>query len=427
MVQLRRWRQWRRYYYSNNNVNFSVVCRSISSSARILFATVPETSESLEFSDLDYCNTSNNNINNHNNILPTHHKQRDGDDDGTETSPPLDSNISGWMENDNNIVDNNNINNEHAEIIIDSEKEDNESSEGGNENSDDRISSSNIILFHGNKSRPNNNKNEEERGKEGKDSTTTSWNPSDPLRWCKTFGSRSQANSQRLEALVKLRPGDEGYFDVSDIDNIIIDIHDVDVTSTDSTTTATTPSEEKVNFDTDNNNSITIVRTPEQAHIVMAALMKAKSETPQRIYACDTEVMDIDLAEVGPVGNGYVTCLSVYAGPDFDFGLGNKGPGSTLWVDNLDDACGVLQEFKAWLEDEDVLKVWHNYGFDRHVLFNEGINVRGFGGDTMHMARLSDTGRMKYSLESLTEDLLKKRKVPMKEIFGEGNFFSDWM
>ena len=58
------------------------------------------------------------------------------------------------------------------------------------------------------------------------------------------------------------------------------------------------------------------------------------------------------------------------------------------------------------------------YGFDRHVLFNEGINVLGFGGDTMHMARLSDTSRMKYSLESLTEDLLKQRKVPMKEIFG---------
>jgi hypothetical protein len=60
VVQLRGWRQWRRYYYSNNNVNFSVVCRSISSSTRILFATVPETSESLEFSDLDYCNMHSN-------------------------------------------------------------------------------------------------------------------------------------------------------------------------------------------------------------------------------------------------------------------------------------------------------------------------------------------------------------------------------
>eukprot|EP00985_Skeletonema_marinoi_P000223 scaffold60_cov137-Skeletonema_marinoi.AAC.22 len=41
------------------------------------------------------------------------------------------------------------------------------------------------------------------------------------------------------------------------------------------------------------------------------------------------------------------------------------------------------------------------------------------------MARLSDTGRMKYSLESLTEDLLGQRKVPMKEIFGEHRLRKD--
>lgn len=41
------------------------------------------------------------------------------------------------------------------------------------------------------------------------------------------------------------------------------------------------------------------------------------------------------------------------------------------------------------------------------------------------MARLSDTSRMKYSLEALTEDLLGQRKVPMKEIFGERRLRKD--
>lgn len=41
--------------------------------------------------------------------------------------------------------------------------------------------------------------------------------------------------------------------------------------------------------------------------------------------------------------------------------------------------------------------MWHNYGFDRHVLFNEGIDAQGFAGDTMHMARLWDTSRDKYA------------------------------
>jgi DNA polymerase-1 len=102
---------------------------------------------------------------------------------------------------------------------------------------------------------------------------------------------------------------------------------------------------------------------------------------------------------------------------------------SALWIDNLGDAEGVLQEFKAWFENPKVKKVWHNYGFDRHVMNNEGIDVKGFYADTMHMARLWDTSRNKatgggegYSLGSLSSELLEDGfgKVKMKEIFGKG-------
>ena len=47
---------------------------------------------------------------------------------------------------------------------------------------------------------------------------------------------------------------------------------------------------------------------------------------------------------VGPVGHGKVTCVSIFSGPDVDYG---DGPGKALWIDNLDDADGVLQEFKV--------------------------------------------------------------------------------
>jgi DNA polymerase-1 len=91
--------------------------------------------------------------------------------------------------------------------------------------------------------------------------------------------------------------------------------------------------------------------------------------------------------------------------------------------------------------------VWHNYGFDRHMMGNHGIDVRGFGGgtnfetcenafydiehnplfffflffrvDTMHMARLWDAARLfgggGYSLEGLTRDLLSRTKTSMTE------------
>ena len=212
------------------------------------------------------------------------------------------------------------------------------------------------------------------------------WDPKDPLRWSQTFGRRSMFTARELAPLVKLQPGDEGYFDQSGV---------------------------KVD-------GVSIVRTEEEAKIVLQKLNSAPGEI---FHACDTEVMKIDLKAEGPVGNGYTTCVSIYSGPDFDYGLGD-GPGTVLWIDNLDDSAGLLSKFKEWFENPNHLKVWHNYGFDRHILWNEGIDCRGFGGDTMHMARLQDTSRAKYgagkgySLEALTEDLLQRRKKPMKEIFG---------
>jgi 3'-5' exonuclease len=212
------------------------------------------------------------------------------------------------------------------------------------------------------------------------------WNVIEPLAWSKDFGRRSPQYDTILSSIIQLRPGDDGYYDVSDI---IVP-------------------------------NTTIVRTKEQAQIVMHQLMNAD---PNIVHACDTEVMDIDLKSVGPVGNGYCTCVSIYSGPNFDYGLGH-GPGSTLWIDNLDDACGMIHEFKDWFESEQYKKVWHNYGFDRHILWNEGIDLNGFWGDTMHMARLQDSSRAKtagaggYGLEALTSDLLQERKQPMKELFG---------
>ena len=60
--------------------------------------------------------------------------------------------------------------------------------------------------------------------------------------------------------------------------------------------------------------------------------------------------------------------------------------------------------FKEFFESDSIMKVWHNYSFDRHVLRNHGIDCQGFRADTMHLARLWDSSRQGkgYSLESLT-------------------------
>lgn len=125
----------------------------------------------------------------------------------------------------------------------------------------------------------------------------------------------------------------------------------------------------------------TIIRTKEDARKAVEILKQVKD----RVVAWDTETIGLEVKEDSPVGTGTIICASVFAGPDINFGNGPR-----LFIDNYADANDVILEFKEYLEDPTYLKCWHNYGFDRHIFYNHGINVKGFGGDTMHMARLLD-------------------------------------
>jgi len=202
-----------------------------------------------------------------------------------------------------------------------------------------------------------------------------------------------------------------------------------------------------------------VVETVEEARRVVALLMTDEMAAG-RTFACDTEVMGIDVTRESPCCHGTVTCFSLYCGPDVDFGgSGTDRRGDTdtdsdtdvndnrtmLWVDtwlNGDEgraaeALEILETFRPFFESSAHRKVWHNYSFDRHVMERMGITCKGFFGDTMHMARLWDssrTGRGGYSLEALTteEELMgpldmsdARGKISMKKIFGRKNIKKD--
>ena len=130
---------------------------------------------------------------------------------------------------------------------------------------------------------------------------------------------------------------------------------------------------------------VVIVNDVAKARDVAARLASASD----RYHAVDTEVDGIDLSREGPVGNGIVTCFTVYSGPDFSYD--GVTSGKALFVDTT--VPGVLNEFKDFFASSELKKVWHNYGFDRHVVENMKLDMHGFGGDTMHMARLYESAR----------------------------------
>ena len=192
---------------------------------------------------------------------------------------------------------------------------------------------------------------------------------------------------------------------------------------------------------------VAVVETEAEARRVLSILMDNVGDVDRPVYhAVDTEVSHIDVADQTPVGHGVVTCFSVYCGPEVDFSAapGVGKPKTLLWVDTLRLGDAGWEIFRPYFESEDVKKAWHNYSFDRHVIENHGVTLRGFAADTMHMARLWNSNRKLeggYSLEALSsdpkvmsdagemfsdagEDLIRQKRS-IKKIFGKPKLKKD--
>lgn len=112
---------------------------------------------------------------------------------------------------------------------------------------------------------------------------------------------------------------------------------------------------------------VTIIRDEKEARRVIEILKTLKD----RVHAWDTETIDLEVREESPVGKGKIMCFTGFCGPDVDFGTGPR-----LFVDNMSSKDDLVQVFKEYFEDENYLKGWFNYGFDRHIFYNHGVDVK---------------------------------------------------
>ena len=79
----------------------------------------------------------------------------------------------------------------------------------------------------------------------------------------------------------------------------------------------------------------------------------------------------------------------------------------------------VLDKLKPWLEDAARLKVGQNIKYDRHVLANAGITVRGFAHDTMLQSYVLEAHRT-HGLEALAERHLGRKGLSYEDLCGKG-------
>jgi DNA polymerase I-like protein with 3'-5' exonuclease and polymerase domains len=127
------------------------------------------------------------------------------------------------------------------------------------------------------------------------------------------------------------------------------------------------------------------------AAAVLYELMGPPGEEP--LVALDTETTGCNPKTDGPVGLARLWCMTL------------------AWEqgDQIDAAFVTAEwvpAFRAWLESPDYKKVGQNiHGYDRHVLWNEGIDLRGIVGDTQRMSKLLDPRKQNHGLKDQARGL----------------------
>ncbi len=79
----------------------------------------------------------------------------------------------------------------------------------------------------------------------------------------------------------------------------------------------------------------------------------------------------------------------------------------------------VLDRIKPWLEDPAMSKVGQNIKYDRHVLANAGITVRGYAHDTLLQSYVLEAHKT-HGLEALAERHLGRKGLSYEDLCGKG-------
>ena len=130
------------------------------------------------------------------------------------------------------------------------------------------------------------------------------------------------------------------------------------------------------------------------------------------LFAFDTETDSLDNISANMVG------LSFAIEP----GVATYVPVAHDYLDAPDQIARerVLELLKPLLEDDALLKVGQNLKYDRGILANYGIELRGIAYDTMLESYTLDSVAGRHDMDSLSDRWLKHKTITFEEIAGKG-------
>ncbi|MNB85902.1 DNA polymerase I [compost metagenome] len=130
------------------------------------------------------------------------------------------------------------------------------------------------------------------------------------------------------------------------------------------------------------------------------------------VFAFDTETDSLDNISANMVGLSFAT----------EPGVAAYVPVAHDYLDAPDQLSRerVLELLKPILEDEKALKVGQNLKYDRGILQNYGIELRGIAFDTMLESYNLDSVAGRHDMDSLSDRWLKHKTITFEEIAGKG-------
>ena len=130
------------------------------------------------------------------------------------------------------------------------------------------------------------------------------------------------------------------------------------------------------------------------------------------LFAFDTETDSLDNHSAKLVGLSFAT----------EPGVAAYLPVAHDYLDAPDQVSRerALELLKPLLEDEKALKVGQNLKYDRGVLQNYGIELRGIAFDTMLESYILNSVSGRHDMDSMAQRLLKHKTITFEEIAGKG-------
>jgi len=137
---------------------------------------------------------------------------------------------------------------------------------------------------------------------------------------------------------------------------------------------------------------------------------KALSEAA--LFAFDTETTELNAINAEIVGLSF----AIEAGKAAYLPLAH----SYLGVPKQLDRQEILERLKPLLEDPERGKVGQNLKYDRQVLLNYGIDLKGVRFDTMLESYLLDSTATRHDMDSLALKHLGRKTIKFEEVAGKG-------